>query len=238
MSMNIAKSPAATTEPDAKSLKQTQTPVRKPSAKEAAAIARYRARNESAANVNVKILDRGSGKIEIDYEGGELGLLVLMDAVGTADLDFHNGLISQLCNVNSKDGGIDKDGLDFMLAVIKDVKPRNQIEAMHAAQMAAVHAAAMKMAHRLAVSRTVPEQDSAERALNKLSRTFSTQMETLKRYRAVGPHTVQNVAVGDGGQAVVANITESRSETAAPAACKANVVPMPPKTQAKGRISA
>jgi hypothetical protein len=70
-----------------------------------------------------------------------------------------------------------------MLSVMKGVQPRDQLEAMLAAQMAAVHMATMTIAQRLAHVENIPQQDSAERAFNKLSRTFTTQMEALKRYR-------------------------------------------------------
>ena len=58
-------------------------------------------------------------------------------------------------------------------------------------------------------STTIPQQDSAERAFNKLARTFATQMEALKRYRSTGEQkvTVQHVTVNDGGQAVVGTVT-------------------------------
>jgi hypothetical protein len=212
-----------------KSLEQASMPGREPTAKELAAINQFVTRTRSAPNVKLKVSDGDARKIEIEYDDKEFGLVLLMDAIGTADVDFYNGLISQLCRVNSKGGELDKRGLDFMLAVIKDVKPRDQLEALHAAQMASIHLAAMTMAHRLAISETILEQDSAERAFNKLTRTFACQMETLKRYRTNGPHTVQNVSVADGGQAVVANVTHSPSETkhseavgAGPAHAKAN----------------
>jgi hypothetical protein len=49
----------------------------------------------------------------------------------------------------------------------------------------------------------------AERALNKLLRTFSIQMETLKRYRTGGEQkvTVQHVSVSDNAQAIVGNVS-------------------------------
>jgi transposase len=52
---------------------------------------------------------------------------------------------------------------------------------------------------------TLPQQDAAERALNKLARTFATQMEALKRYRTGGHQkvTVEHVTVNAGGQAIV-----------------------------------
>jgi hypothetical protein len=53
---------------------------------------------------------------------------------------------------------------------------------MLAAQMAAVHVATMKFARRLAHVDNIPQQDRAERAFNKLARTFAVQIEALKRY--------------------------------------------------------
>ena len=41
----------------------------------------------------------------------------------------------------------------------------------------------MRLASQLANSTTNKGQEHAERALNKLARTFASQIETLKRYR-------------------------------------------------------
>ncbi len=80
---------------------------------------------------------------------------------------------------------------------------------MLAAQMAAVHNATMTFARRLAHVDNIPQQDSAERAFNKLARTFTAQVEALKRYRTGGQQTVtvEHVNVGAGGPAIVGNIT-------------------------------
>jgi hypothetical protein len=78
---------------------------------------------------------------------------------------------------------VDGRALNFMLSQVKGVKPTDQVEAMLAAQIAAVHLATMTLARRLAHVKTIPQQDSAERAFNKLARTFATQVEALKRYR-------------------------------------------------------
>jgi hypothetical protein len=82
------------------------------------------------------------------------------------------------------------------------------VEAMLAAQMAAVHMATMTFARRLAHVDNIPQQDSAERAFNKLARTFTTQMDALKRYRTGGQQkvTVEHVTVNQGGQAIVGNV--------------------------------
>ena len=55
----------------------------------------------------------------------------------------------------------------------------------------------------------IPQQDSAERAFNKLARTFTAQIEALKRYRTGGEQrmTVEHVTVNEGGQAIVGNVS-------------------------------
>ena len=58
-----------------------------------------------------------------------------------------------------------------MLSVVKGLKPKDQLETMLAAQMAAIHMATMRLAPELANVETISQQDSAERALNKLART-------------------------------------------------------------------
>jgi hypothetical protein len=138
-----------------------------------------------------------------------------MEALGTADPDFYSGLLVQLSNSSLRGGQVDERLLNFMLAVIKGIKPRDQIEAMLAAQMAAVHNAIMTFTGRLTSVETLAQQDSAERALNKLARTFATQMESLQRYRNGGEHkvTVQQVSVNEGGQAIVGNVTHAERES-------------------------
>jgi hypothetical protein len=110
--------------------------------------------------------------------------------------------------VGSTGRSVDEDGLNFMLAVVKGIEPRDQVEAMLAAQMAAVHNATMTFARRLNHVENIPQQDSAERAFNKLARTFAAQVEALKRYRSSGEQTmrVEHVTVNNGGQAIVGNI--------------------------------
>ena len=55
----------------------------------------------------------------------------------------------------------------------------------------------------------IAQQDSVERAFNKLARTFAAQMETLKRYRSRGEQLVrvERVTVNEGRQAIVGPVT-------------------------------
>jgi hypothetical protein len=71
-----------------------------------------------------------------------------MKAIGTTDSDFYSGLIGQLINVGSPGKEPEEAGTNFMLSIVKGIEPRDQIEAMLAAQMAAVHMASMTFARR------------------------------------------------------------------------------------------
>jgi hypothetical protein len=153
-------------------------------------------------------------RVKISVEGGVSQFIVdsrLLDAVGTKDLDFLDGILKQLARVGSQGAKIDEQSLHFMLSLVKGVKPTDQVESMLAVQMAAVHTATMSVARRLAHAENIQHQDSAERALNKLARTFTAQVEALKRYRTGGEQkvTVQHVSVSEGGQAIVGNVTQA-----------------------------
>lgn len=148
---------------------------------------------------------KGETTLQIDHPDLAIGQVLLMEALGTPHSDFMDGLIRQLVNVATRGREADESGLNFLLAMVKGVEPQDQVEAMLAAQMAAVHNATMTFARRLNHVDNIPQQDSAERAFNKLARTFATQVEALKRYRTGGQQrvTVEHVTVNAGGQAVV-----------------------------------
>ena len=110
-----------------------------------------------------------------------------------------------LANASRGRNALSQSGTTFMLSVVKGIEPRDQIEAMLAAQMAAVHAASRLLrssprAHveSISRSRTAPRPPSTSSA-----RTFAAQVEALKRYRSGGEQkmTVQHVHVAEGGQA-------------------------------------
>lgn len=146
--------------------------------------------------------------VESEYH---LDAETLTEVFGTTDRGFNYGLLRQLRRASPDD----HDEIEFMLAVIRDLKPRNRLDAMLAAQMAAVHMATMTLAGRLAQVDTTLEQDSAGTALNKLVRTFTMQLEALTRYRTGEQSvTVQNVSVSQGGQAIVGNVTQTTRDTA------------------------
>jgi len=133
------------------------------------------------------------------------------EAFGSQDPDFVFELLRQVANTTSNSRFSDEEGIKFMMSVISGLKPRDQTEAMIGAQMAAVHSAMMTAANRLAHAETLAEMDSAERAVNKLGRTFAALVDTFKRYRNGDEQKVmvQHMSIAEGGQAIVGNLTRS-----------------------------
>lgn len=133
----------------------------------------------------------------------------LNQAFGSKSNVFVEGLVSQIVNISSQGAKPDEKAMTYVASMIAGIQPRDEAEAMLAAQMAAVHNASMTFARRLAHVTTVQQQDSAERAFNKLCRTYAAQLEALKRYRTGGQQhvTVKHVTVNEGGQAIVGNVS-------------------------------
>jgi hypothetical protein len=173
--------------------------------------------------------------VSVDHPSPLIGSLLIKNALGSLDDGFVFGLLRQLASATSGGPNIDEDDLNFMFSVIKEIKPQDPLESMLAAQMAAVHMATMRFIQHLPLIKSLPEQDAAERAINKFARTFTTQMKALKRYRSGGEQkvTVQHVSVSEGGQAIVGNVTQNLRETASdkvppspPALTHSKVAPM------------
>src|SRR6266481_2410685 len=167
-------------------------------------------RTKAAAGVRVKLLPHG---FSIDHPDSELGEQLMADALGVADRDAMHGMLRQLVKASVNGERPDEVNLAFMISMVKSIKPRDSVEAMLVAQMVSVHVMAMRCAYHLANAEDIARQDSAGRALGRLARTFPIQMEALNRYRNNGEPaiTVQNVSVGDGGKAIVGNVTQHAS---------------------------
>ena len=118
------------------------------------------------------------------------------------------GLISQTAMLGSHGKRLDPEATDFALGFVDAMNPEDAAETLLLAQMAAIHQATMMLARRLNHVENIPQQDAAERALNKLGRTFAAQMDTLKKYRTKGQQTVrvERVTVNEGGQAIVGDV--------------------------------
>ena len=139
------------------------------------------------------LLTRGAKVVAVDGADGE-------------------SLRAQASKLRAHGAKVDEANSNFLLSVVRAVQPRDELETMLAVQMGAIHAATMMMARRFNHVETIPQQDAAERALNKLARTYAGQMEALKRYRTGGQQRVivEHVTVNAGGQAIVGTVEVTR----------------------------
>ena len=136
----------------------------------------------------------------------------VMLVLGTSSQEFMDGVLRQLATAVSPGKDADEEAINFALAVIAGIEPKDELETMLATQMVAIHLATMTFTRRLAHVETLDQQHGSERALNKLARTFAMQLEALKRYRTGGEQkvVVQHVNVNEGGQAIVGTVDRGR----------------------------
>jgi hypothetical protein len=163
-----------------------------------------------AAVPRIKLMSHG---FSIDHPDPEIGEQLMADTLGVADREAMHGIVRQLVKASVSGESPDEVNLSFMISMVRSIKPRDSIEAMLVAQMVSVHVMAMRCAHHLANADDIAQHDSAARALGRLARTFPAQIDALNRHRSHGEPaiTVQNVSVGDGGKAIVGNVTQHAS---------------------------
>ena len=188
--------------------KKTTLPIPKAQQARIKAVAEKQAARVDGPSMKLKIVD-GVLQIEFTHAEPDLAHILMMADLGTCDPDFMVGVQGQVAAIGAHGRTIDEGASNFLLSVVRGVQPRDELEAMLAVQMGAIHQATMMMARRLNHVENIPQQDAAERALNKLARTYATQMEALKRYRTGGQQkvTVEHVTVNEGGQAIVGGVT-------------------------------
>ena len=166
----------------------------------------------------------GSGicKIVPQETDNKLFSTKMMQALGTADQELQFSLLQQLVgtlNVGNTGEDFDPNTLvnsyDNVMALLQGIAPKDEIESMLSLQMIGTHNLAMTVMARA----TNPDQTFkwAQVCMNysiKLLRTFTAQMEALKKYRSKGEQkmTVEHVHVNEGGQAIVGNVKTTGGE--------------------------
>ena len=105
--------------------------------------------------------------------------------------------------------------MQFGIGAMEEIAPRDGVEGLLAAQMVAVHAAAQECFRRAAIpEQTFQGRDMALRHGTRLSRLFTEQMTALQKYRGKGQQmvVVKRVNVGEGGQAIVGNVSRGEGK--------------------------
>jgi hypothetical protein len=132
--------------------------------------------------------------------------------VGTQNADLAAVRMQQLFYAQKRPNKDSAPYLNADIAAVNDLQPQDAAESMMAVQMVAIHNQCMELLKFAAKSTFI---DGRKQYLNlaiKLSRTYTSQMEGLRRYRQKGQQrmTVEHVHVHEGGQAVVGQINHDR----------------------------
>ena len=149
------------------------------------------------------------GTIVPDTEDVPLWSARVAKALGVDDPWMAEALMTQAANCV---GGSPAQAPNVAIASIQSIGPRDGVEAMLAVQMTATHAAAMQMLYRAMRDQPSFEiYDSIVNRATKLLRTYTMQVEALKRYRSAGEQRVvvqhQHVTVTADQAAVQVNGT-------------------------------
>jgi hypothetical protein len=131
----------------------------------------------------IKINDRTTAFTFNHNDPGVISQPEFLASYGSQDPDFVYGLITKLANAGAAGECPDAEGLKFALAAVRGMAPRDPLEATLCANMAVIHSSMMMFAHRLAHAEELPEIESAERSLNRLSRTYCGLTEAFDRHR-------------------------------------------------------
>jgi hypothetical protein len=133
-----------------------------PTADEKVAMQATRARRIKTPRIKATPMETGAVGLSLDHPDGVHGRALLMSAFGTGEGAFIDELLVQLGRASS-DGAqqpIEQNGqriappneqrLNFFAAVIKGIRPKDEVESMIAAQMAVIHSLTLEFASKLA----------------------------------------------------------------------------------------
>ena len=167
--------------------------------------------------VKYKTTDK-SKNFELEGDG-LLAVAKISEAFGTCDYDLHNFLLDQVTQTfkgfQSSEGVCENAKMaelcNHAMAILQGIKPQDEIEGMLAVQMIGVHNMVMEAMKTVMISDQFPQsKESNTNRATKLLRTFTAQMEALKKYRTGGQQKmiVEHVHVHQGGQAIVGSVSQ------------------------------
>lgn len=146
----------------------------------------------------------------------------LKTAMGTKSIVLQYDLVNQIANTlrypANASSADQHTKVKAALAVLKGIKPSDELEGLLAAQMVATHEAAMECLRRAMIAeQTFDGRDQNLKHAAKLLGLYARQMETLDKHRGKGRQkiTVEHVNVEPGGQAIVGSVELGSKEAAA-----------------------
>ena len=163
--------------------------------------------------------ERGEGiSLKLKDNDDLLALARLAAGFGTADPELQSFLLNQVIATfrgYSSSECINYDAVasfsNNAVAILQGIAPKDEVESLLAVQMIGVHNLAMDMMKRAMITdQTLEGAQANVNAATKMLRTFTAQMDALKKYRTGGQQkvTVEHVHVNEGGQAIVGNVNQ------------------------------
>jgi hypothetical protein len=117
----------------------------------------------------------------------------MMNTLGTTSVDLADRLISQILNATHLQPSgepISENTLNAALGAVAGIAPQDEAEALLAAQMVGVHWTAMELLRQVGATDSRFHFNDAGNMAVKLLRTYTAQLEALKRYRSAGEQRV------------------------------------------------
>ena len=160
------------------------------------------------------------GNPSLKLENADIAMVIakFMEALGTPDRELQMFFIDQVVRTfsgNVSSGVFNEEKLvqfcNNGLTILSGIQPKDEIEGMLAVQMIGVHNVAMAtLARSMITEQTFEGKQANVNQATKMLRTFTAQMEALKKYRTGGQQkvTVEHVHVNKGGQAIVGNVNQ------------------------------
>jgi len=177
----------------------------------ARALLARRAARVGAPRVKLEPLPGGGAHIGPDHPMPALWAMALQQVFGTANRDFASLMLGDVSDAATADRDtVDEKTANGILGALHGINPGDEVEAMLAIQMVATHLAAMRCLRRAQVpGQTFEGRDMNLRHAAKLTRTYTMQVDSLKRYRSKGEQRVvvqhQHVTVTADQAAVQVN---------------------------------
>jgi hypothetical protein len=152
-------------------------------------MARVKARGRPPLRFRVERRPGQTVQLDQTHVHPDIAVFRMMNALGTTSADLADRLVSQIVNathLQPSNEPISENTLNAALGAVAGIAPRDEAEALLAAQMVGVHWLAMDLLRQIGTTdNRVVFNDMSNLAV-KLLRTYTAQLEALKRYRSAG----------------------------------------------------
>ena len=190
---------------------ETPPPHPEPNAEEKSAIAASKSRLEGRSPRLVVQFGSGSKANEIspnhsDHAGW---IARLQDAFGTRGTAFASCELNRLVTASTlADGTVDQTRINGLIAFIDGMKPKTELEAMVACQLAVTHGLSMELLQRTKDAKQLVQFEAAGNMAAKMLRAFAMQVDALVKLQRGGEQSVrvEHIHVHSGGNAMVGTV--------------------------------